>query len=77
MYFFDEKSITPLRPIHMVQFVAYNSFLLLYSNHRDYLRISEYDRSCVQVIISCEWVFIGSCDLSKFGINYSFQYVVW
>ena len=30
----------------MVQFVAYNSFLLLYSNHREDLRISEYDRSC-------------------------------
>ena len=51
-----------LRPNHMVQFVAYNSFLLLYSNHRDDLRISEYDRSCVEVIISCKWVFTGSCD---------------
>ena len=41
----------PLRPIHMAQFVAYNSFLLFYSNHRDDLQISDYDRSCVQVNI--------------------------
>ena len=44
----------PLRPIHMVQFVAYNSFLLFYSNHRDDLQISDHDRSGVQVNISCE-----------------------
>ena len=52
----------PLKPIHMVQFVACNSFLLFYSNHRDDLQISDYDRSCVQVNILCEWVFSGSCD---------------
>ena len=42
--------------------VAYNSFLLLYFNHGDDLRISEYDRSGVQIIISCEWVLSGSFD---------------
>ena len=52
----------PLRPIHMVQFIAYNFFLLFYSNHRDDLQISDYDRSCVQVNISSEWVFSGSFD---------------
>ena len=51
-----------LRPIHMVQSVAYNSFLLLCSNHRVDLQISEYNKSYVQLIISCEWVFSGSCD---------------
>ena len=52
----------PLRPIQMVQFVAYNCFLVFYLNHRDDLQISDYDRSCVQVNISCEGVFSGSCD---------------
>ena len=52
----------PLRPVHMVQFVAYNSFLVFYSNHRDDLQISDYERNCVQVDISCEWVFSDSCD---------------
>ena len=33
----------------MVQLVAYNSFFTIL--FRDVLRISEYDRSCVQVII--------------------------
>ena len=52
----------PLRPIQMLQFVAYNSFLLFYLNHRDDLQVSDYDRSCVQVNVSCGWVFNGSCD---------------
>ena len=46
----------------MVQFVAYNSFLLFYSYHRDDLQISEYDRSRSEVNISGEWVFSGSGD---------------
>ena len=49
----------PLRPIHMVQFIAHNSFLLFYSNPRDDLQISDYDRSCVQVNISCEWSLVA------------------
>ena len=66
MYFSDEKSITDESNKASIKAYAHgavrSTLLLFYSNDRDDLQISDYDRSCVQVNISCEWVFSGSCD---------------
>ena len=70
MYFSDEKSITDENDEASFKAHSHGAvrawhitlFLLLYKNHRDDLQISDYVRSCLQVNISCEWVFSGSCD---------------
>ena len=40
--------------VHTLRFVWYDSFVLLCWDQRDYLRISESERSFVQLIASCE-----------------------
>ena len=42
-----------VRPIHTMRFVSCDSFVLLCRNQRHNSRISEFDRSCVQLFTSC------------------------
>ena len=41
--------------LNAVLFVWYDSFVLLYSVQNSKSRINEFERSCVQLIVSCEW----------------------
>ena len=42
-------------PIHTIPPVSYDSFVVLCWNQGDNLRISEFEKSCVQLIASCVW----------------------
>ena len=43
------------RPVDTIRFVSYDSFALLCWNQRDNLQISEFERTCIQLILLCGW----------------------
>ena len=58
-----EQGTKLLKTPHMIRFVSYDSFVLLYCNQRDDLQISEFERGCVLLIASCGQALIITCTL--------------
>ena len=54
VFYLEKYFLTIRRPVHTMQFVFNICFVPLCWNKRDNLRISEFEKSCVQLIGSCK-----------------------